>query len=350
MATMKLSEIGECASSLAEEVGAGISLAEAAGHLVKQQPRHAEFWMRTQQAINSGQPVSELLAEVWPRAMVSAVKAGEQSGTLDTVFARIEETVELQLQLRSTVMKLGYPLGIAFAAVGVFIGFMVFVIPMQARAFDTGVAGTSKNGVFALALWMEPIFKTYWLVGLIGLLVGGFALVAWLKSEEGRRTVLDFALDIPVLGTALTNMYMGLWCYNMALVANAGIDTATALTLTSTQLPDKLAAGVVAFERDLTVRHLTLSQAANQQTLPDDDPRQRWPYMVSNAFMVAESSGVLDNQLLKKAPALVKRGIKNMNTAVFWGNLCAMFLAAGMLMASVGAFYLNIFSIMSNIH
>lgn len=338
---MTLKETGAAAAALGNQVAAGIPVDQAVTRLAQLQPVYGEFWTRAALLVQSGRPLSEALAEVWPAALVSAVKAGERSGTLDGVLARIEANVEMQLSLRATMLKLAYPAGMGLAGLAVFVGFMVFVLPGLAKSLAT----KSQGFVFELSTWMSAFVFENWMTLLVGAAVGVVALAAWLRTPEAQMLILDLLLEIPVIKTALRDMYFGLWANYMAMMAAAGITTSEALKLTGSVLPAGLRESVEVFERDLSVHNRSMYEAANLSKLSPGDARVKWwPFYVSNAFLVAEQTGEIDRELLRVAPSLIKEGVKTMDNVIAVANVVALAVSAFLIVAPLGAYYTEIFS------
>jgi len=338
---MNLKEIAASAAALGNQIKAGIPVDQALRRLAVMQPSYEEFWTQASIAVQSGRPLSDSLAEVWPRALVSAVKAGERSGKLDEVFGRIEETIELQLSLRSALAKLAYPVGMGVAGLAVFLGFMIFVLPSLAKSLDT----KSRSFIFELSTWISGFAHENWVSVVVGLGVGIVALVSWLRTEGARSFILEVLLGIPLIKDALRDMYFGLWANYMAMMFAAGIATTEGLIITSEILPAGLKESVRVFEQDLSVNNRTMSDAADPAKQPPDDPRTVWwPFYIANAFIAAEQTGDLDKELLRVAPSLIKDGVKMLNQVIAVANAIALAVSAFLIVSPLAAYYMEIFS------
>jgi type IV pilus assembly protein PilC len=338
---MNLKEIASSAAALGNQVKAGIPIDQALLRLAQMQPSYADFWTRASIAVQSGQPLSELLAEVWPDTLVFAVQAGERSGKLDEVFGRIEETIELQLDLRGSLAKLIYPVGMGIAGLAVFIGFMVFVLPGLSKSLNT----KSDSFIFWLSLWMSEFFKENLVAIVAGLVVGVIFMVGWLRTDGAKSFIIEILFSIPVLKDALRDMYFGLWSYYMATMFSAGITTTEALKLTSKILPPVLQESVLIFEWDLSVNHRSMSDSADPAKQSPADPRAVWwPFYIANAFIVSEQTGEVDKELMRVAPALIKEGVKTLNRVIAVANAVMLIVSASMIVSPLAAYYVEIFS------
>jgi type II secretory pathway component PulF len=342
---MKLTEISTTAAALGNQIGAGIPMDQAIARMALMQPAYADFWLGTMQKIRSGQLLSDSLPEIWPEALVSAIRAGEQSGSIDTVFQRIEATIELQISLRSSVMKLGYPVGMGVAGLGVFLGFMVFVLPMLAKS----LGGGSNSAIFQFSAWLSVFVMDNYLWLIIALAGSIFALLAWIKTPEGRNSILVFFINIPVMREALRDMYFGLWAQYMAMMVKSGISTTNSLKLTAPVLPGVLRESIELFERDLSINNKSISESSDISKLRAGDIRKEWwPFYISNAFIVAEQTGEIDKELLRVAPALIKDGEKTLNRVISIANLFALVFSGILIISPLAAYYSEIFTAIRN--
>lgn len=342
---MTLVEIADSASQLGNQVGAGIPMAEAVAEMVLLQPQYSDFWSRAAVATKTGTVLSECMKEVWPDALISSLQAGEQSGRLETIFPQIEESVMLQLRTRKKISGIYYPAGMAVAGILIFLGFLVKVFPGVGRALPSGNGPASQPmAIFLLANWAEEVFNEYWIVILASIAIGIVSLVAWFRTEEAKSSISTFFLGTPIVGTAMRNLYFGLWANYMAMMHSAGIPTTQGLLLTLRVLPEALQGGVRAFERDLTVNNMTMKDAVNTEKMAADDPRREWPRYITNAFVMGERTGFLDRELRRSSPALIKDGEKAMDIAINYAYLFSVGLSATLILSPMAIFYLQVFT------
>lgn len=343
---MNLKEIKASASALASNFRGHIPMDEAVRTMVAVQPKYEEYWSDVERSVVAGNPLSQSLPTIWPDALVGAVKAGEESGKMEEVFAHITKATEIQLQLRKLLMKLTYPAGIGLAGVLVFILIMVLVAPNTARSFRA----QDSNGITQLAFAMEAVFKPYWMMILAGVAVASVLAFKWATSEEGKGALTEIALQVPYLGPGLRDMYFGLWAEYMAMMSAAGITTDRAILLTVDLMPVSLRDGLVAFERDISVNNLSLEQAANVGALRADDPRQEWPLFIRRAFIVGDRAGDLDGEMQRIAPELIQQGVAKISVSIELGNVGATVLAGLLAASSFAGIYAPIIGAAKSFH
>ena len=334
---MTLSEIEDSASNFGSMVEAQISLQDCAFQMQRAQPKHAEFWRWTWEQIRLGKPLSPCLRTKWPESYVSAVRAGEEAGNLEEVFERIVEVVQGQKEVQAAIKELLYPLGIVSIGLFVFCFFMVKVMPAL-----TGMLGGGANKSFfnKLSGQMLNIYANHLItVGLIAAALIG-AIIMLVRDPVNRERLVDLCLKLPKIGEAYREVYFGQWAYFMAMLANAGFPTPTALRMSADVLPGSLKAGVELMAREIASKGL--SDSTNPDKLPLDDPRREWPYYISSAFGIAQQTGLISKELQRVAKPLRKRGLAKIKKYLAGINIIAIFVSGSVLMAPIGSYYIEL--------
>lgn len=331
---MKLKEIQTVAAGLGNQLGAGVTMMAACQRMARFQPGYAEFWDEAAAGVASGRPVSEFLEKVWPEAVVSAVRAGEESGSLPAVLERIEVIIELQLEMYKMIGELAYPVGFGLLGIGVFVFFMVEVIPALSSSLGTGQHGF----VFELSTWMKNAVEQHWM-GIAAAVVGAIGGTGyWLSSYENRSRLTNSILRIPVLGEALKSLVFSVWANYMALIDSAGsIPITEGLIITSKTLPASLRVGLEQLAAEAVSRGL--ADAADPDKQPLGDSRREWPFYVSNAFLIAEETGRLDVALERASKAMLKEGTARLKIALKVANVVALFVSAVLIVGPLAAYY-----------
>lgn len=308
---MNLKEIQAAAAALDTQLTAGMPQADALRRMARLQPQYEEFWGAAADGAQAGRRLSTYLEAEWPLVFVNAVVAGEQSGTLPQAFAKVKDAIILQRGLQKKMWGIAYPVGMSVLALMVFGFYMVFVIPTLFQALEVKDQGV----VYKLSQWMSKIWFDNWAVILISLGASIVGAAAWLSVYENRERVTDWSLSIPVLGSALASFYWAIWARYMALVDSTGvISRSKGLEMTSHMLPQSLRPGILLASAEVEVRGSAAATDPAKQV--DGDPRKDWPFYISNAFIISDTSGVLDDQLMAASVALVEEGTVTFDLAV----------------------------------
>lgn len=333
MSLQSLSEIESAASALGNQLSAGINIREAVARMARLQPKHAEVWQAAAESISRGNRLSDQLTEVWPEAVVAALRAGEESGTIDQVLTRTAMAVRVRLQVRKVYGKLLSP-AISFGAgVGVLLFFMIAVIPKIAGT----LGGGEKSLVFKAAILMNYIAMNYWPVVAAGVAVVGYMAVIWFKTPENMDKLVAMGNSQARLGAALRSLYFGTWAYQMALLDAAGLPIKQQLQLSVKTLPECYREGVALMASEVEKRGI--ADAADPDKQIEGDPRREWPFYVATAFITAHETGRVDQEMERCAPILVEEGIKQLTQVIGVADLFAKMAAAGMISMPLMAYF-----------
>lgn len=347
---MTLQEIYNSSRNLASQFRGGISMHEAVSTMAGAQPAYEQFWEESAVQVEAGNSLSTVLAKVWPESLVSAVVAGEESGSMVEVFSRIAKTTEIQLGIRKSFMRLVQPVSISLIAVLVFICMMVFLVPMITRSFAS--KHMKPSGLVALALQMESFFLKYWLVVFAAIGAGIFIFWRWVNTEEGKNAVLEWALGLPVLGDGLRLIFYGAWADYLGLMYGAGIPIERSMNLSMGIVPVSMRTGFELFVNDITVNSVSLSDAVNPARLAKVDPqdaRLEWPLFIRNAMRVGDKTGLIDKELALISPELTESGVDVVNRFVAKANLMSIVLAIVLVGMCYMAIYMPMFQSMQRL-
>ena len=145
--------------------------------------------------------------QVFSQTYVNLVAASEDGGFMHEVLLQLLILDEKREALRQTMVSaLSYPVFLLVFALAVVIFVLVVVFPKFADLFSQIEDQLPPTTAFLMAT--SEILKQHW----IPLLIGGVTLIAagwfWSNTESGRQK-LDWArLNLPLLRTVYTQMYL----------------------------------------------------------------------------------------------------------------------------------------------
>lgn len=155
--------------------------------------------------VEQGESLSDALARhprVFDAVCVSLVAAGESSGTLEPMLARLAELTRQQEHVRSAVRgAMVYPVLLVSVSLIVLVGMVLFVIPRFAGMFeslDTPLPATTQG-----LLWLSGALWSYWWAIVLVLGAVGAGVWSWARSAGGRLVFDRLVLTMPLVGPML---------------------------------------------------------------------------------------------------------------------------------------------------
>src|SRR4051812_5867114 len=153
-----------------------------------------------EEKIKNGIPLSEAFESqgLFPRIYTASILAGEQSGALDDVLARfvtyLKRSVQVSRKLRGA---LAYPAFLLIAALAMVSFLTLYIVPRMSDLFRTLSANRTLPSVTLAVLWVSNtlVGNILWLGPL--LLVVGFSLYVWLRTNSGRLVLHKLLLKLP---------------------------------------------------------------------------------------------------------------------------------------------------------
>ena len=337
----KSNEIEAASSALANQLSAGIPLREAVLRMPKLQPKYSQMWSDAAEAISRGGRLSDQLTDIWPESIVAALKAGEESGKIEEVLKRTTKSMEVSQQVKKIYSKLLSPAIAFLAGVGVFLFFMIGVIP----SLQQNLGGGDKNLTFKVAMILHHVFTNYWYFVAAGTAGTIFVVMQWFSKQENKDKLVELANRIPVLGPALRNIYFGMWAYQIALLDSGGIPTKQQLQLSIKTLPACYRAGVERMAEEVEKRGIADSADPDKQH--ELDPRKEWPFYIAVAFITSHETGRTDQEMQRCAPILIDEGVKLLTKAIAAADIVAKLLAAQMIAIPLLAYFQQMASSLS---
>lgn len=326
-------DIENAASALANQLSAGIPVREAVARMAKLQPKHAELWTSAAEALSRGGRLSSQLTDIWPDPVVAALKAGEESGSLEEVMRRTQQAMQVSHQVKKIYSKLISPVISFLAGFAVLIFFMVAVIPQLAKS----LGGGEQSFVFKTSAVMHKVVMGFWPVILLALGAAVVFTIQWLRNPDNIDKLIGFANRQPLLGEALRSLYFGMWAYQLALLDSAGLPAKQQLLLSVKTLPQCYREGVLLMASDVEKRGQADSADPDKQG--PDDPRREWPYYIATAFITAHETGRIDQEMQRCAPILIEEGLKRLTRVTNVADLVAKVCAAQMIAAPLMAYF-----------
>ena len=193
------------------------------------------------ESIQSGKTLSEAFREqskALPTIMISMISAGEESGRLDEVTARLAAHFEKEQKLKNKVgAALVYPIILAVVTFGITIGLMTLVVPKFAETLNS--LGGELPGLTKAVMSFSDSLVDYWYIYLAVILGIIVAFRMWKHSEKGSLSWSRFLLRVPIIGKSQKATAAARFTRTMATLLRSGISVLDSMEITSHTLGNK---------------------------------------------------------------------------------------------------------------
>ncbi len=278
-------------------LSAGLPLIQAVDAIAQQHPNETfrTVLESVRSDVEAGSTLSAALAKhpkVFDNLYTNMVAAGETGGILDTILQRlssfIEKIVKLKRALRSAMI---YPSTIISVAVGVVVIILWKVVPVFRTLFEG--FNVQLPLLTRVVIGLSEIVEKFAIFFVIFFVICAFAFQRFYKTDKGRHAIDRLILKIPVLGEVFRKIIVARFTRTLATLLTSGVAILEGLSITAKT------AGNAILEDVIT----TLRQRIEEGGTMADPMRQSgfFPSMVTQMVSVGESTGEMDNMLVRVA-------------------------------------------------
>jgi type IV pilus assembly protein PilC len=157
-----------------------------------------------------------------PLVYTTTLLAGERSGNLEEVLQRYLDFQRVSLTFRKKLKaSLIYPAFLIAMVIGLFTFLITFVVPRFASLYEQ--LGTKLPAVTLLLLELGQNAQHYGLYVAPFLVLIGYLVVRWSKSESGADLIDRVRIKTPILGTVWLKYQVGLFSRTLATLLTGGL-------------------------------------------------------------------------------------------------------------------------------
>ncbi len=228
----------------------------------------------------------------FPDIYVSMVRAGEASGSLDTILKRLIRYLEDGEKLRKMVIgALIYPIAIVSVGIIVIIVMLYYVIPQfETLLKDSGQALPAPTQFVVDASHFVQNYILFILGGIVGSIL---AFRSYAGTKEGRVVIDHFSLKLPMFGELLRKVAIARFTRTMQTLLSSGINLLDALDICKEAIGNKTIEAALGKMKSEVEQGKTLSSVIARNPL--------FPNMVAQMVTVGETTGNLDKMFEKIA-------------------------------------------------
>ncbi len=276
----------------------------------------------------------------FPEYLTSMVTVGEQSGTLDVVFAQMADYYEKEHRVQRKVSSaLTYPAILTALMLGVIALLVLRILPMfeQILVNMGGTMPLLTQGMMSVANFLAG--NVLWLLAVIVVLLCFYAL--YRSSKYGKVMNSKHKLTSPITGSVRRRVLTARFARSVGILLKSGVPILTALEAMDALLGNQYASGLLKDVRIKVQEGGDLTQALKDTGL--------FPTLFIRLTTVGQTTGFLDEMMLKAAAIYddeVDDALEKLTTAIEPFLIIVLSVVVGVILLSV---MLPMISIMTNI-
>jgi len=294
---IKRSDVISFSHQLAVMIDTGVPISEALECVFEQtdNPAFCHVLGKVSDHVKAGGELSVALSQhpkVFPRVMISLIKASEASGTMGQMLERISVYLSKEHQTIRTVRgALTYPAVMLSMVVLVTVFLLAFVMPRFAGVYQQRGADLPAPTQILMDLSHSLIHQWYLWVGAAVFLIVG--MVVTMRIDAGKQLIDSLKLKMPVIGPIFRKLYITRSCRTMGTMLTAGVPILDMVTIVRNVTPNRLYEAFWDDVDDRLQRGSQLSEPLFATTL--------FPRSVGQMIHAGEKSGRLGETLEKIA-------------------------------------------------
>lgn len=294
---IKLADLTVFTQQLASMLNAGLPLVSALEALQEQteNPIFSIVIREVRNDISGGTSFSEAVSKfpnAFPNLFISMVEAGEASGSLADILAKVATYFESSLALMKKVKSaMTYPIAVIGLAVALVNVLLIAVIPVFAEMFADFGADLPRPTQMLIDL--SEFLKSY-IIFLIAGMVGVFFLIRKaVGTPKGKRFKDIFFSRLPIIGNLTKKVAISRFSRTYAILLRSGVPILRALEICGN------ASGNTFIEDACEEISTQVSQGGQLSDVLAENPY--FPPMVKHMARAGEQTGNVDGMMNKIA-------------------------------------------------
>jgi type IV pilus assembly protein PilC len=273
-------------------IHAGLPIVQSLELLMKRQRNL--FFRSVLQDVRDRVRGGELLSEafeaqnVFPKVYTTTLLAGEKSGNLEEVLGRYIAFQRLAVSFRKKLAaSLVYPVLLTVMLVVMMTFLITYVVPQFANLYHQLGVELPPMTAFMLAIGTNA--RQYAPYVVAGLLIAGFLIWRWLKSDRGAMQMDRFKLKTPMLGDIWLKYQVAMFARMLSTLLSGGLPLVPALDTAGESMPSHLIAHGIEGATRLVREGQPLARSLETSSV--------FPAMSVEMIEVGESTGALPAML-----------------------------------------------------
>lgn len=272
----------------------------------------------------------------FPLVYTTTLLAGERSGNLEEVLQRYLDFQRVSLTFRKKLKaSLIYPALLIVMVFGLFIFLITFVVPRFAQLYDQ--LGTKLPGLTVFLLDLGRYAQSYGIYALVVVVVAGFLVYRWAKTDAGATAIDRIRIGLPVFGGVWLKYQVGLFSRTLSTLLTGGLPLVPSLETAARSIDSRQVSKAV-YRSVETVREGKGLSVSLQAT-------KVFPELAIEMIEVGESTGALPQMLNSVAEFFEEDVQTNLTAAMSLIEPLILIVMGVVVVTILIALYLPIFSL-----
>lgn len=230
--------------------------------------------------------------KVFPAMFLSMVRAGEMSGNIELVMARLAVQYGKEYKTESKVKSaMTYPVVLAAVATVVVIFLLIYVMPTFVDLYQS--SGVALPYVTRIMLKLSRGLQNYWQFIALALLGTVLVIIRLMKNENVRYKIDCFKLRFPLYKGLKVKLAATRFSRTLSTLVESGVPLISGLEAVSAIVGNEKIKRLILCVREDVRKGSSLSYSIEQYSI--------FPPMVHNMIKIGEESGELEDVLNKTA-------------------------------------------------
>ncbi|TSD02676.1 MAG: Uncharacterized protein Athens071416_551 [Parcubacteria group bacterium Athens0714_16] len=254
--------------------------------------------------LKAGNSVSKSMEkhpDVFSDFYINMVRSGEESGKLEQTFLYLADYLDRSYELTSKAKNaLVYPIFIVFTFVAVMVLMLTTVIPRISSIIAE--SGQTMPFYTRAVISISNLLINYGVFLIILLIVGGFFIWKYARTEAGKLYFSRLKISIPFIGTLYRKLYLSRISDNMHTMLASGISMVRSIEVTGSVVGNKVYEDII--------KEATESIKAGKSVSEAFSKNEEIPNIMVQMMRVGEETGELGN-ILKTLSNFYRREVVN---------------------------------------
>jgi len=278
-------------------LNAGITILNALEILRHQleKPKLREITNNLYEEVQKGLNFSQALKQhpdTFPELFIYMVEAGESSGSLDVMMARLSDHYEKENKIRNKIKgAMVYPIILSIVAIAVVVFLLTFVMPTFIGMFEG--SGVPLPAPTRLLMAFSNSIRTHWYIHLLVLIGIVYSFKRVISTDSGRMSYDKIKLQLPIIKGVNQKIITARFTRTLSTLLYSGIPLLQALENVSNVVGNRVVAEEILKAKDEVRKGVDLSTPIKKTGV--------FPPMVDSMIKIGEESGSLDEILEKTA-------------------------------------------------